>query len=229
MGERLRLASLADGFEFDAYHAPASEARRGGLVLLQEIFGVNGNIRAIADSFAAEGYEVLAPALFDRSQRDFEAGYDDLRGIAKGRGFADRTDWRLTLGDIQACIGALAPPVFAVGYCFGGSAAWLAACRAEGLTAASSFYGRLIPDFADETPRCPIILHFGKDDTSIPLASVERIQAAHPDLPVWLYDAGHGFCCEERSDFQPDACSLARLRTLQLFHRSGGAKGEMGG
>ena len=228
MGESLQLTSAADGFAFGAYRAPASEARRGGLVLLQEIFGVNANIRAIADGFAAEGYEVIAPALFDRFQPGFEAGYD-LRGAARGRGFADRIDWRLVMSDIQACVDALAPPVFTVGYCFGGTAAWLAACRVEGLAAASGFYGRLIPTFADETPRCPVILHFGKTDASIPLEGVERFQEARPEVPVWLYDAGHGFCCDARQDFQPDACSLARLRTLQLFHRSSGARGEMGG
>jgi len=229
VGEFRTLASAADGFEFTAYHAPAVEARRGGLLVLQEIFGVNSNIRRIADSFAAEGYEVLAPSLFDRRAPGFQAGYDDIRGIAKGRGYADKTDWALTLGDLQACIDALTGPVFAVGYCFGGTAAWLAACRATGLAAASGFYGRLIPQFAGETPRCPTILHFGKTDASIPLDGVERVRAAHPDLPVWLYDAGHGFCCDERPDFQPDACSLARLRTLQLFHRNSGSRGERGG
>ena len=229
MGEKIQLASLADGFQFDAYRAPAQEARRGGLVLVQEIFGVNANIRGLADGFAAEGYEVIAPSMFDRLERGFETGYDDPADIAKGRDYAGRTDWALAISDIQACIDVLKGPVFIAGYCYGGSVAWVAACRARGLAAASAFYGRLIVNFTGETPRCPTILHFGKTDATIPMEDVAKIEAAHPDIPVWLYDAGHGFCCDGRKDFQPDACRLARLRTLQLFHRSGGARGEMGG
>jgi carboxymethylenebutenolidase len=229
VGDWIRLTSAADGFELDAYHAPPREARRGGLVVLQEIFGVNSNIRRICDDFAAEGYEVIAPSLFDRQEPKFESGYQDIRGIAKGRRYVDTADWDLVVGDMQAAIDALAGPVFAVGYCFGGSAAWMAASRATGLSAASAFYGRLIPQFVGEQPRCPIILHFGKQDASIPLDGVEAVSKAHPDMPVWLYDAGHGFCCDERADFQPDACKLARLRTLQLFHRNSGVRGERGG
>jgi carboxymethylenebutenolidase len=229
VGDWIRLTSAADGFELDAYHAPAEDARRGGLVVLQEIFGVNSNIRRICDGFAAEGYEVIAPALFDRQQPNFDIGYQDARGIAKGRSFADKADWSLVVGDVQAAIDALAGPVFLVGYCFGGSAAWMAASRATGLAAVSAFYGRLIPQFVDEQPRCPIILHFGKMDASIPLDGVETVGEAHPDVPIWLYDAGHGFCCDERADFQPDACRLARLRTSQLFLRNSGVRGEMGG
>ena len=229
MGEAIRLTSLADGFEFDAYRAPAEEAGRGGLVLVQEIFGVNANIRSLADGFAAEGYEVIAPSMFDRLERGFETGYDDPADTAKGRDYSSHTDWTLAMSDVQACIDALPKPVFITGYCYGGSVAWVAACRAQGLTAASGFYGRLIVNFTSETPRCPTILHFGKTDATIPLEDVAKIEAAHPDIPVWLYDAGHGFCCDGRKDFQPDACRLARLRTLQLFHRSGGARGEMGG
>ncbi|MEO6341285.1 MAG: dienelactone hydrolase family protein [Caulobacteraceae bacterium] len=234
MGEALRLTSQADGFDFDAYRVRPEEPRRGGLVLVQEIFGVNANIRSLADSYAAEGYDVIAPAMFDRLERGFETGYDDPADIAKGRDYAGRTDWALAISDVQACIDALsgegrASPVFITGYCYGGSVAWVAACRAQGLTAASAFYGRLIVNFIDETPRCPIILHFGKHDATIPPEDVARIEAAHPDIPVWLYDAGHGFCCDARKDYQADAARLAKLRTLQLFHRSGGARGEMGG
>ena len=130
------------------------------------------------------------------------------------------------MADIQTTIDALAGPVFVLGFCFGGTAAWLAAARCRGLAAASCFYGGGIAGYADETPRCPTILHFGKRDELIPLADVARITDAHPDMPVYLYDAGHAFMAPR--DLEPDSARLGRLRTLQLFHRSTG-KAEMGG
>jgi carboxymethylenebutenolidase len=225
MGEMITLTSAFDGFALPAYHVGPGNARRGGLVVIQEIFGVNQHIRAVADRFAADGYEVLAPAFFERAKSDFQVGYDAF-GVGRGRALMEQTPWDQAQGDLQAAIDALQGPVFAVGYCWGGSAAWLAACRCEGLFAASCYYGRQILPMKDETPRCPVILHYGKTDHSIPLEEVERVREAHPDIPLHLYDAGHGFNCDEREAFSADAASLARLRTLQLFHRAAGAKGE---
>ncbi|MBV8684823.1 MAG: dienelactone hydrolase family protein [Caulobacteraceae bacterium] len=222
----MRLTSGADGFAFDAYRAPATDARRGGLVVIQEIFGVTDHIREVADSFASDGYEALAPALFDRRARGFEGGYDP-EGVAKGREVSEATPWDEVAADLQACIAALAPPVFAVGYCWGGSAAWLAACRCDGLSAVSAYYGRRIPELLRETPRCPIILHFGRDDASIPPATVQAVADVYPDIPIHLYDAGHGFASDRRADYRPDAARLARLRTLQLFALNGGGRSEV--
>jgi carboxymethylenebutenolidase len=213
MGKTIRLTSPGDSFAFDAYHAPVTDARRGGVIVIQEIFGVTDHIRELADGFAEDGYEALAPALFDRRSRGFAAGYD-AEGVAKA-------------ADLRACVATLAPPVFAVGYCWGGTAAWLAACRCEGLAAASSYYGRRIPELIAETPRCPIILHFGRGDASIPPAAIEAIGAARPEIPIHLYDAGHGFASDRRSDYSPDAARLARLRTLQLFALNGGGRSEV--
>jgi len=224
MGETIRLTSPLDGFAFDAWREAPGDARRGGLVLIQEIFGVTDHIRDLAAGFAADGYETLAPAFFDRRSKGFEAGYD-AEGIARGRALSEATPWDEVAADLQAAIDALAPPVFAVGYCWGGTGAWLAACRCAGLTAASSFYGRRIPELMAETPKVPIILHFGRTDSSIPPAIVEAIGAAHPDIPIHLYDAGHGFVSDRRADHHPDAARLARLRTLKLFARGGG-RGE---
>jgi carboxymethylenebutenolidase len=224
MGETIRLASPFDGFEFGAWHAPARDARRGGLVLIQEIFGVTGAIRRLADGFAADGYETLAPSLFDRLAPGFAVDAD-AGGVKAGREHSEATPWDQVAGDLSACVGALAAPVFVVGYCWGGTAAWLAACRCEGVAAVSSFYGRRIPELVSETPRCPIILHFGRHDASIPPAVVEAIGEAHPDLPIHLYDAGHGFVSDRGADHRPDAARLARLRTLRLFARGSG-RGE---
>ncbi|MBX3479694.1 MAG: dienelactone hydrolase family protein [Caulobacter sp.] len=225
MGQTLRLTSPFDGFGFDAWHEPHHDARRGGLVLIQEIFGVTDHIRELAAGFAEDGYEVIAPACYDRLERGFEADYSDP-SIAKGVEYSNATPWDQVAGDLQAAIDRLRDkgPVFVAGYCWGGAATWLAACRCEGLTAASAFYGRRISELKDQTPRCPTILHFGKTDASIPPERIEEIRALHPDLPIYLYDAGHGFFSDRRRDYHEDSAKLARLRTLQLFHRAAGSK-----
>jgi carboxymethylenebutenolidase len=226
VSEAIRLTSPADGFAFDAFHAQVPDARRGGVVVIQEIFGVTDHIRDLAKGFAADGYEALAPSLFDRRERGFAAGYD-ADGVARGRLLSEATPWAEAAADLTACVAALAPPVFAVGYCWGGAAAWLAACRCEGLSAVSAYYGRRIPELLRETPRCPVILHFGRQDASIPPAIVEAIGEAHPEVPIHLYDAGHGFASDRRADYRADAARLARLRTLQLFALNGGGRSEV--
>jgi carboxymethylenebutenolidase len=224
MGETIRLASQLDGFQFGVWRAPPPDARRGGLVLIQEIFGVTDHIRAMADDFAAEGYETLAPSLYDRLSPGFAAA-TDADGVKAGREYSEATPWDQVAGDLSTCIAALSPPVFVVGYCWGGAAAWLAASRCEGVAAVSSFYGRRIPELVSETPRCPIILHFGRRDASIPQAVVDSIGETYPDMPIHVYDAGHGFASDRSADYQPDAARLAKLRTLQLFARGSG-RGE---
>lgn len=226
MGETITLKSRHDGFELSAYHVKPTDARRGGLLLIQEIFGVTGHIRELADRFAQDGYEVIAPAFYDRLEPGFEADYSQ-DAIQKGVRYSTATPWDQVAGDAQAAIDALQPPVFVAGYCWGGAAAWLTACRCEGVAAASAFYGRRISELVDETPRAPTILHFGKADASIPMEKVDEIREKHPDLPVYLYDAGHGFNSDRRADYHEDSARLARLRTLALFSRSGGGKGEV--
>jgi carboxymethylenebutenolidase len=226
MGETVRLTSPLDGFVFQAWRETPADARRGGLVLIQEIFGVTAHIRELAAGFAADGYETLAPAFYDRRAPGFEAGYD-AEGVARGRALSEETPWDEVAADLQAAVAALAPPVFVVGYCWGGTATWLAACRCSGVAAASSFYGRRIPELLDETPRAPVILHFGRTDPTIPPRTVEAIAAAHAEVPIYQYDAGHGFVSDRRADYRPDAARLARLRTLQLFALNGGGRGEL--
>ena len=226
MGEAIRITSGLDGFTFRAYRSPARNARRGGLVLIQEIFGVTDHIRELADGFAEDGYEVIAPSLYDRLEPGFAVGYD-RDGAKRGVDFAMATPWDQVQSDLSATIAVLKPPVFVVGYCWGGAATWLAACRCDGVAVASAFYGRRISELKDETPHCPIILHFGRTDASIPLEQVEDIRERHPDIPIHLYDAGHGFVSDRRADYDADAARLARLRTLQLFTNSGGGRGDM--
>jgi len=224
--ETIKLKSRFDGFELNAWHVKPNDARRGGLVLIQEIFGVTDHIRELCAGFAEDGYEVIAPAFYDRLERGFAAGYDP-DGIAKGVEYSKATPWDQVQGDLQAAIDFLKPPVFVSGFCWGGAATWLAACRCEGVAAAACYYGRRITELVDETPKCPTILHFGREDHSIPPEVVEFITAAHPEVPTYIYDAGHGFVSDRRADYHEDAARLARLRTLQLFMRSAGGRGEV--
>jgi carboxymethylenebutenolidase len=226
MGETIGLKSRFDGFELAAYHAAPRDARRGGLVLVQEIFGITDHIRELCEGFAEDGYEVIAPAFYDRLEPGFQADYSP-DSIQKGVQYSQATPWDQAQGDLQAAIDALSPPVFVTGFCWGGAAAWLAACRCEGLAAASCYYGRRISELAEETPKVPTILHFGKADASIPMEKVDEIRERHPDLPVYLYDAGHGFVSDRRADYDADSARLARLRTLAHFSRNGGGRGEI--
>jgi carboxymethylenebutenolidase len=225
VGEAIRIPSPLDGFEYDAYRASPDDARRGGLVICHAIWGVTPHLRELADGFAGDGYEVLVPSLFDRQQRGFAERDTDPARQARQNGLAEASGWGLEVLDaVQAAIDALAPPVFAVGFCFGGNVAWLAAARAQGLSAVVAFYGGQIAAFLDETPKVPTILHLGKADPLIPPADVEAIRRAHPDLPVYMYDAGHAFVAP--NGFHEDSARLARLRTLALFARNGGGRGE---
>jgi carboxymethylenebutenolidase len=224
MGERVLLTNPADGFVFPAWRAQPIDARRGGLVICHAIWGVTPHLRALAEEWASDGYEVLVPNLFARFGQDFADQDTDPDLYARQDGYGRQTGWGVTtLPDVQTAIDALAGPVFLLGFCFGGTAAWLAACRCQRLTAVACYYGGAIDQYADETPLCPTILHFGKTDELIPPAMVETITNAHPDIPAFLYDAGHGFVAP--SGYQPDAARLSRLRTLQLFARQGG-RGE---
>lgn len=211
--------TMSDGASIGVYHVQPLGARRGGLVLIQEIFGVTEHIKEQADRFAAQGYEVLAPAIYDREAPGFQAEYTDA-DIQKALKIArELHPFALTVADTQTCINALKDEgqVFITGYCYGGSVSWAAACRCDGLSGASGYYGSLIPQFVAETPKCPTILHFGKLDAGIPLEGVEKVKAAHPDVPVYLYDAGHGFNSDRRKDYHPESAGLAFERTLALF------------
>ena len=222
----MRLTCARDGFVLPAYRAPPSEARRGGLVVLHALWGVTPHIRALCDSFAAEGYETLAPSLLERWDPGFAAEDIEPARQPARQAAAIAANWgAATVDDIQAAVDALEPPVSILGFCFGGSAAWAAACHGRGVSAVSAFYGGHIVDHRFDPPTCPTILHFGRSDPLIPLSDVEKIEAAQPDVPIWLYDAGHAFVAP--SDYQADAASLGLLRSRQLFHRSGG-RGESG-
>jgi carboxymethylenebutenolidase len=224
MGETLTLTA-ADGFQLPAWHTIPTDARRGGLVILHAVWGVTPHLRELAEQWAEDGYEVLVPNLFARRGGVFaDQNIESARRDAQFA-YAEATGWGdTTTPDVQTAVDALKGPVFVMGFCFGGTAAWLAACRCEGVAAAACFYGGHIIRYADETPKCPTILHFGKTDELITPADVATITEAHPDIPAFLYDAGHAFVAPGE-DHHVDAARLSKLRTLQLFARSGG-RGE---
>lgn len=226
MGETVRLGSARDGFEFEAYRAPVADARRGGLVICHAIWGVTPHLRALADSYAEAGYETLVPSLFGRLQPGFTERDTDPSLMARQNGYAKETAWGAEVLDaVQAAIDALAPPVFALGFCFGGTVAWLAAARCSGLSAVASFYGGQIVQYLEDAPGVPIILHLGKTDPLIPPADIEAIRDRHPDLPVYLYEAGHAFVAP--NGYHADSARLSRLRTLALFARNGAGRAEV--
>jgi carboxymethylenebutenolidase len=221
-----------DGATLSAYHARPRTPAKAGLIVVQEIFGLNSHIRSQVERFAAAGFEVLAPAFFDRIQKNVELGYDQ-ESIAKARPLVAELGFERPLLDVKAAIARLAPAgletrgsareqnkVFIVGYCWGGSLAYLAAARVPGLAAAVGYYGGAISRFADESPRVPTLLHFGEQDASIPLSDVDALRQKQPDVELHVYSAGHGFNCDQRASYSEPAASLALSRTLSFFERA---------
>jgi carboxymethylenebutenolidase len=219
MGTTIELRA-SDDHKLSAYRADPQGKPRGGVLVIQEIFGLNPHIRAVCDEYAREGYVALAPALFDRVERGIELGYegDELR---KGVAIVMQLKPAETTLDLQAGIDELAKvgKVGVVGYCYGGTMAWVAACRLERVAAASCYYGGHVARQRDSKPRVPTQLHFGEQDASIPMSDVEALRAAHPDVPIYVYPAGHGFNCDARASHHAESAALAKQRTLELFRQ----------
>ncbi len=214
--------TASDGHKFKAWHATPAVKPKGAIVVIQEIFGVNHHIRDVTERFAREGYLAIAPALFDRYQRDFDVGYT-AEDRDKAMVFLPKIDVEKGLLDTEAARSSVASAgkVGIVGYCFGGTVAWLGATR---LTFAGSvcYYGGRIETLAHEKPKCPVIMHFGAKDAHIPLSNVELIRKAQPNVPIYVYDADHGFSCDERATFDKAAHELAWSRTLKFFRENVG-------
>lgn len=214
MGEIRQLAA-SDGHHLDAYVADPRGAPRGGLVIVQEIFGINSHIKDVCDGFAADGYLCVAPALFDRVKNGIEFGYgpEDYESAMTTR---RKLDWDGALRDVAAahdCAQA-AGKVGIVGYCYGGSVAWLSATR-QNPSGAVSYYGGAVAEFSSEKPRCPTICHVGALDKAIPAEKIAVIRANRPEVAVYVYEnAGHGFNCDQRDSWNEAAARLARSRTL---------------
>ena len=219
MGQDIKLTA-SDGFKLGGYRADPAGAPKAAIVVIQEIFGVNHHIRSVCDRLASEGYVAIAPAIFDRTQPDFQCGYSPDE-IATARKFIANPDWAAMLRDTQAAVDAVRDvgPVGIIGFCLGGSIAYTAATKLSGLEAAIGYYGGAVVRFADDQPKVPTQLHFGEKDAGIPLSDVETIKAKRPDVEICIYPgAQHGFDNENRRPrYDAAAHKLARGRTLEFL------------
>jgi len=222
MGDLIEVGA-ADGHRFKAYKAdPAGDTKKvpGAVIIAPEIFGVNSHIRQVADNFAQAGYLTIAPQFFDRSERDYEAGYEQT-DIAAGIAIIETISFDEVMRDLAAClpIAQEAGKVAIVGYCWGGTIAWLAAARQSGVSAAVAYYGGGIPDYSDEPPQCPVMLHFAELDKRPDRAQAQAIAAKYPDAESFFYPAGHGFNCDQRGSYDAAAASQALSRTHDFLAR----------
>jgi carboxymethylenebutenolidase len=212
----------ADGHDLSAYVARPEDEPIAALVVVQEVFGVNAHIRSVADGYAKDGFLAIAPALFDRIERGVELAYDGP-DMQKAMSFIPKLDMDKAVADVAAAVDfaakATGKKVGVIGYCWGGTLAWIAACRLP-VAAAVGYYGGRIGNYAGETPAAPVMLHFGKQDTHIPAEEVEKVQAAHPAVEVYWYDAGHGSNCDARASFNPAASKQARERSLAFLKKN---------
>jgi carboxymethylenebutenolidase len=219
-GEMIRVKSR-DGFELDAYQVKPTGHRKGGVIVIQEIFGVSTHIQNMAERFAAEGYEAIAPSMFDRGERGFVVAPEDSeKFLQKGMELVMANGPENALNDIGGCMDELGKgggPVFITGFCYGGTMSWLASSRFDGLAAASCYYGGNIPSMAQLALKNPVICHFGSQDKGIPLEKVEAVKKAHPEVPVYLYDADHAFARKGGSHYNEAADKLAFERTIEVF------------
>jgi carboxymethylenebutenolidase len=218
MGTQLTLTA-SDGHTFSAYRADPEGTPRGGIVVIQEIFGVNHHIRSVTDRFAALGYVAIAPALFDRFQPGFESGYS-ADEVQKAMALLSNPPFAGWLQDIAASREAIASvgKIAVTGFCLGGTLAYASAANLPGFAVSVGYYGGMIAKMTDQTPKVPTLLHFGGLDAHIPASDVAAIQAAQPGVEIHTYaNADHGFQCDERGSFNPEAAQIAWGRTLRFI------------
>ncbi len=217
MGNTIQLTA-ADGHKFSAYRAEPAGKPKGALIVVMEIFGVNSHIRKVTDEYAADGYLAIAPAMFDRVQPGLEIGYTPA-DIEVGRGIMQKMKLEDALKDVEAAMKnvASAGKTGIVGYCWGGTVAWKAACNLNGLACSIPYYGGGIPGLINEKPKCPVMFQWGETDASIPLDKAKQVAEAHKNQIHHFYPAGHGFNCDQRGSFNAESSKLARQRTLEFL------------
>jgi len=221
MGERTTLIA-SDGFTLNAYRARPEGTPRGGVVVIQEVWGINNWVRSVADRFAQHGFLAVAPAMFDRVEFGYESENYAPEQFAVIGELMKKFDHGTAMLDVAAAIEAASEggKVGITGYCFGGAVSWRAAHHGMGLSAASGYYGGGVPNYIDLAPTIPLEMHFGDQDTGIPLEQIEALKARHPAVPIHLYAAGHGFCNSDRpASFNLEACTKASARTLDFFRK----------
>jgi carboxymethylenebutenolidase len=221
MGERIKITAK-DGFELNAYRARPEGTPRGGVVVIQEVWGLNSWIRSVVDRFAAHGFLAVAPAMFDRVDYGYESeNYGQDQFVIIGE-MMKKFDHATALTDVKAAVDTAAEggKVGITGYCFGGAVSWRAANKGLGLSAASGYYGGGVPNYIELAPSIPLEMHYGDNDKGIPLEQVEQLKARYPEVGIHVYAAGHGFCNSDRpSSFDEAACKKASARTLDFFRK----------
>jgi carboxymethylenebutenolidase len=224
MGEFVKLTAN-DGNELSAYVARPEGTPTGAVVVVQEIFGVNSHIRSVADGYAAEGYVAIAPALFDRIEKGVELAYTG-EDMQKAFGLYGKLNPDLALLDVVAAYKFVEAEdhkgIGVVGFCYGGFMAWISATRGETQKMQPSctvgYYAGGIGNVAKEEPSCPVMLHFGAEDTHIGPEQIEAVREAHPNVEIFVYEgAEHGFNCDQRGSYNPEAAKLAKERTLEFL------------
>ena len=219
MGDTIKL-SASDGHTFSAYLARPLGTPRGAIIVVQEIFGVNHHIKSVADRFTNDGYVAIAPALFDRFERNVDMGYTP-ESIAHGRKIKVQVTTEMAMADLAATRDAVsdAGKLGIVGYCWGGYVTWLASAYLDGISCAVPYYGGGMLEHQDIVPRVPVMGHFGEKDAIIPVVGVKQLAARHPNHKFYIYAADHGFNCDERGSYDRAAADLARERTLAFFRQ----------
>lgn len=217
MGEMIELTAV-DGHRLDAYQATPQGKAKGGLVIIQEIFGLTDQMKRVADRYAQAGYLSIVPAMYDRVERNVIIPYEEFM---KGREIArNQLDAENIMADVEAArlAAGKAGNTAILGFCWGGSIAYLAAASLE-FTAAISYYGGDVPNYVERMkPRIPVIYHFGERDDHIPLDAVDKVKRANPDNPLYIYQgADHGFCCDDRGSYDADAAALSEDRSLAFL------------
>jgi len=212
--------SAGDGHKLAAYRAEPKGKPLGGLIVVQEIFGVNSHIKSVADGYAADGYLAIAPAFFDRVERGLDIGYTPA-DIERGRVFIPKMQWDTVMKDAAAARDNIksAGKVGIVGYCWGGTVSWVAAARLSGIAGALCYYGGGIPGLIGEQPKCPLMFHWGETDHAIAIADAKKVAAAHPKAQSFIYPAGHGFNCDQRGSYHAESAKLARSRSLEFLRK----------
>ncbi len=219
MGQHIQLTTQ-DGFSLSAYQALPEKDALGGIVILQEIFGVNAHIREVVDGYAELGYAAIAPAIFDRLETGVELEYNE-DGIERGLKLArQQLSVELAMLDIEAAAHQMKShgSVATIGYCFGGFLAYLAACQDNSVDCSIAYYGGGITNVLDQHPGKPMLFHFAEQDHSIPLSDVDKVKVALPNAPLYIYPADHGFNCNHRGAWHEESALLARDRTLEFLN-----------
>lgn len=221
MGEWIDITA-ADGHRLGAFRAEPEGPPRGGLVIAQEMYGVNSYLCGVVDDYAAKGYLAIAPRLYDRLEPGLIIEYDD-EGNRRAKELYRNYDWSKAIMDLEAARDAVASAgkVGILGFCFGGSLAWLAACRSDFACAVSYYGGEIIRYLDEDGARCPIECHVGAEDKALNAEKIARFRARYPDVPFHIYPgAVHGFDNEKRGPrHHPEATRIARARTLDFLNQ----------